>query len=141
MTRKRRRRRRGDARGERRDGGGGGSWNGMNSRGTRSGASGRQLRKTVQGEPSEITGGDDSIGNDGVNTASWKHPARPIGLTTRKLFRVPFNNLLLLLSCLLVDFLFVLANEEKEDRRIYIPRIYNFNLKQLPRFDRYFIDR
>lgn len=70
MTRKRRRRKRGDARGERRDGGGGGSWNGMNSRGTRSGASGRQLRKTVQGEPSEITGGDDSIGNDGVNTAS-----------------------------------------------------------------------
>lgn len=45
----------------------------MNSRGTRSGASGRQLRKTVQGESSEITGGDDTIapiGNDGVDTAS-----------------------------------------------------------------------
>lgn len=45
----------------------------MNSRGTRNGASGRQLRKTVQGESSEITGGDDTIapiGNDGVDTAS-----------------------------------------------------------------------
>lgn len=87
VTRKRRRRR------GRRDGGG--SWNGMNSHGTRSGASGRQLRKTVQGESSEITGGDDSIapiGNDGADTASCGNIRRE--METRELFRVPFNEFL-----------------------------------------------
>lgn len=48
-----------------------------NSRGTR-----RQLRKTIPGESSEITGGDDSIaiGNDGDDRFLWKRPARDRGL-------------------------------------------------------------
>lgn len=113
----------------------------MNSRGTRNGASGRQLRKTVQGESSEITGGDDTIapiGNDGVDTASCGN-IRPEMETcddeearVPPLFRVPFNNFLLL-SCRTIDRFFYSSRmkRRKIDEFIATSRIYNFDLKQL----------